>query len=84
MWWNHGAVECADNFAFLSSFIDVNECAKDNLLCGSEAKCKNKPATYECVCKKGFSLHKANKKCLGEYFYFSPLKYFRNIGRVFF
>ena len=63
---NHSAAECVDCHLFLSSFIDINECAENTLLCGSEARCINKPATYECVCEKGFSLNKPNMKCFGE------------------
>jgi len=35
---------------------DINECSDGSLCTGDNQECENLPGSYECVCKKGFSM----------------------------
>ena len=45
-------------------FSDIDECALDNGGCDHE--CKNKPGSFECSCKSGYTLGKDGTTCTGK------------------
>ena len=36
-------------------FLDINECAQLEPMCGVKAKCQNTDGSYKCACEPGYT-----------------------------
>lgn len=47
--------------------LDIDECAEQAGLCGSNADCNNQPGTYRCECVEGYQFAADGRTCVGEF-----------------
>lgn len=51
------------SLSWLALLADIDECANSNT-CG-DARCKNLPGSYSCLCDKGYTYSSQEKTCQG-------------------
>ena len=51
------------HFVHIGIFTDINECSVNRSGCDVNADCHNKPGSYSCTCKTGYSGNGSN--CIG-------------------
>lgn len=50
---------------FLCTFLDINECVNETIICPDGARCNNTEGSFFCECKDGFT--EVEQLCLSEW-----------------